>query len=175
MNETALKEINKEDLQNTLGIADSIITKNYLANLSNCEVINNFESESVDSLKEKLNSSVRFFDISQIVLNKKENMRDKLSTVFNAVGNSGASLLMQIKGSKDKVEIRIGVKNTNGNIQKTKNVKDILENSLLSNFPGIKVSEHYKEIDINNNEVTKNVLEKVLNDFSAKGIFAIYN
>ena len=73
MNETALKEINKEDLQNTLGIADSIITKNYLANLSNCEVINNFESESVDSLKEKLNSSVRFFDISQIVLNKKEN------------------------------------------------------------------------------------------------------
>ena len=57
MNETALKEINKEDLQNTLGIADSIITKNYLANLSNCEVINNFESESIDSLKEKLNSS----------------------------------------------------------------------------------------------------------------------
>lgn len=172
MNETALKEINKEDLQNTLGIADSIITKNYLANLSNCEVINNFESESVDSLKEKLNSSVRFFDISQIVLNKKENMRDKLSTVFNAVGNTGASLLMQIKGSKDKVEIRIGVKNTNGNVQKTKNAKDILENSLLSNFPGIKVSEHYKEIDINNNEVTKNVLEKVLNDFSAKKTIA---
>lgn len=172
MNETALKEVNKEDLQNTLGIADSIITKNYLANLSNCEVINNFESESVDSLKEKLNSSVRFFDISQIVLNKKENMRDKLSTVFNAVGNTGASLLMQIKGSKDKVEIRIGVKNTNGNVQKTKNAKDILENSLLSNFPGIKVSEHYKEIDLNNNEVTKNVLEKVLNDFSAKKTIA---
>ena len=172
MNEPALKEIKKEDLQYALGIADSILSKNYLANLSNCEVINNYESESIDSLKDKLNSEVRFFDISQIVLNKKENMRDKLATVFNAVGNTGASLLMQIKGSKNKVEIRIGVKNTNGNVQKTKNAKDILENSLLSNFPGIKVSEHYKEIDENNNEVTKNVLDKVLNDFSAKKTIA---
>ncbi|WP_296689507.1 ATP-binding protein [Treponema sp. UBA6852] len=172
MNEPALKEIKKEDLQYALGIADSILSKNYLANLSNCEVVNNLKSESVDSLKDKLNSSVRFFDISQVILNKKENMRDKLATVFNAVGNTGASLLMQIKGEKNKVEIRIGVKNPNGDVQKTKNAKDILENSLLSNFPGIKVSEHYKEIDINNNEVTKNVLEKVLNDFSAKKTIA---
>lgn len=172
MSNTDLKEIRKEDLSYTLGMADSILSKNYLANLSNCEIISNYTSENIDSLKVKLNSSIRFFDVTQIVLNKKENMRDKLATVFNAVGNTGASLLMQIKGTKNDVKIRIGVKNTNGNVQKTKNAKDILENSLLSNFPGIKVSEHYKEIDENNNEVTKNVLEKVLNDFSAKKTIA---
>ena len=153
MSETKLKEINKNDLSFTLGIADSILSKNYLANLATCEILNNYKPESIDCLKEQLNSSVRFFDITQIVLNKKENMRDKLATVFNAVGNAGASLLMQIKGTKKNVEIRIGIKNTNGNVQKTKNAKDILENSLLSNFPGIKVSEHYKEIDVNNKEV----------------------
>ena len=172
MSNTDLKEIRKEDLSYTLGMADCILSKNYLANLSNCEIISNYTSENIDSLKVKLNSSIRFLDVTQIVLNKKENMRDKLATVFNAVGNTGASLLMQIKGTKNDVKIRIGVKNTNGNVQKTKNAKDILENSLLSNFPGIKVSEHYKEIDENNNEVTKNVLEKVLNDFSAKKTIA---
>lgn len=172
MSNTNLKEIRKEDLSYTLGMADCILSKNYLANLSNCEIISNYTSENIDSLKVKLNSSIRFFDVTQIVLNKKENMRDKLATVFNAVGNTGVSLLMQIKGTKNDVKIRIGVKNTNGNVQKTKNAKDILENSLLSNFPGIKVSEHYKEIDENNNEVTKNVLEKVLNDFSAKKTIA---
>lgn len=172
MSEIKLKEINKNDLSFTLGIADSILSKNYLANLATCEILNNYKTESIDCLKEQLNSSVRFFDITQIVLNKKENMRDKLATVFNAVGNAGASLLMQIKGTKKNVEIRIGIKNTNGNVQKTKNAKDILENSLLSNFPGIKVSEHYKEIDVNNKEVTKSVLEKVINDFSAKKTIA---
>ena len=172
MSNTELKEIKREDLSYTLGMADSILSKNYLANLSNCEIFSNYASENIDSLKVKLNTSIRFFDVSQIVLNKKENMRDKLATVFNALGNTGASLLMQIKGTKNDVKIRIGVKNTNGNVQKTKNAKDILENSLLSNFPGIKVSEHYKEIDENNNEVTKNVLEKVLCDFSAKKTIA---
>ena len=172
MSQIGLKEIKENDLSYTLGMADSILSKNYLANLSNCEIFSNYALENIDSLKDKLNTSIRFFDVSQIVLNKKENMRDKLATVFNAVGNTGASLLMQIKGTKNDVKIRIGVKNTNGSVQKTKNAKDILENSLLSNFPGIKVSEHYKEIDENNNEVTKNVLEKVLCDFSAKKTIA---
>ena len=172
MSQIGLKEIKENDLSYTLGMADSILSKNYLANLSNCEIFSNYALENIDSLKDKLNTSIRFFDVSQVVLNKKENMRDKLATVFNAVGNTGASLLMQIKGTKNDVKIRIGVKNTNGSVQKTKNAKDILENSLLSNFPGIKVSEHYKEIDENNNEVTKNVLEKVLCDFSAKKTIA---
>ena len=104
MSETKLKEINKNDLSFTLGIADSILSKNYLANLATCEILNNYKPESIDCLKEQLNSSVRFFDITQIVLNKKENMRDKLATVFNAVGNAGASLLMQIKGTKKKLK-----------------------------------------------------------------------
>lgn len=162
MAEMGLKEIKKDDLPFVLGIADSILSKNYLANLSNCEMVTNYEAESIDSLKKKLNSSVRFFEITQIVLNKNENMRDKLATVFNAVGNTGASLLMQIKGTKDKVEIRIGVKNPNGDSQKTGNSQNVLENSLLSNFPGIKLPG------------PGTVLEKVLNenDFSAKKTIA---
>lgn len=172
MTGTELKEVKKEDLSYTLGITDSILSKNYLANLSDCEILDNYGTEHINSLIEKLNSSVRFFDITQIVLNRKENMRDKLATVFNAVGNAGASLLMQIKSTNNNAKIRIGIKSSNGNIQKTKNAKDILENSLLSNFPGIKLSEHYKETDETNKEVTKNVLKRVLQDFSANKTIA---
>lgn len=172
MSQIALKEIKENDLSFALGITDSILSKSYLAKLSDCEVRSYYTTETFDSLKEKLNSSVRFFDITQIVLNKKENMRDKLVTVFNAVGNTGASLLLQIKGSKSDIKIRIGVKNPNGNVQQTKNAKDVLENSLLSNFPGMKISEHYREKESNEKIITKNVLEKVLSDFSAKKTIA---
>lgn len=172
MKQIELKEINKKDLTLSLEIADTILSKSYLANLSNCDIVSNYKTERFDVLKDRLNASVRFFDITQIVLNKKENMRDKLATVFSAVGNTGASLLMQIKGAKNKTEIRIGVKNPNGNVQQTKNAKDVLANSLLSNFPGIKIAEHYREKDSNGKEITKNVLEKVLDDFSAKKTIA---
>ena len=172
MKQIELKEINKKDLTLSLEIADTILSKSYLANLTNCDIVSNYKTEIFDVLKDRLNASVRFFDITQIVLNKKENMRDKLATVFSAVGNTGASLLMQIKGTKSKTKIRIGVKNPNGNVQQTKNAKDVLANSLLSNFPGIKIAEHYCEKDTNGKEITKNVLEKVLDDFSAKKTIA---
>lgn len=172
MSQIGLKEIKENDLSFSLGITDSILSKNYLAKLSDCDIASKYKIDDYDIFKERLNASVRFFDLTQIVLNKKENMRDKLVTVFSAVWNTGASLLIQIKGTTSKTEIRIGVKNQNGNVQQTKNAKDVLANSLLSNFPGMKIAEHYYEKDSNGKEITKNVLEKVLDDFSAKKTIA---
>ena len=172
MSQIGLKEIKENDLSFSLGITDSILSKSYLAKLSDCDIANKYKIDDYDIFKERLNASVRFFDLTQIVLNKKENMRDKLVTVFSAVWNTGASLLIQIKGTTSKTEIRIGVKNQNGNVQQTKNAKDVLANSLLSNFPGMKIAEHYYEKDSNGKEITKNVLEKVLDDFSAKKTIA---
>lgn len=172
MSQIGLKEIKENDLSFSLGITDSILSKSYLAKLSDCDIANKYKIDDYDIFKERLNASVRFFDLTQIVLNKKENMRDKLVTVFSAVWNTRASLLIQIKGTTSKTEIRIGVKNQNGNVQQTKNAKDVLANSLLSNFPGMKIAEHYYEKDSNGKEITKNVLEKVLDDFSAKKTIA---
>jgi len=177
MSQTELKEIKKQDLPFAIGMAESILNKNYLTNLSDYEIVSNYEKQLSDSLAKKLNSSVRFFDITQIVLNKNENMRDKLVSVFNAVGNTSASLLMQIRGSKEKVEIRLGINSHNENNEKTTLAKNVLKNSLKANFPGTELEEHFKveeEKDGKKIEFTKNVFEKVLDDFSAtKTIVAV--
>ena len=169
MTGTDLKKIEK-NLPYAIGMAESILNKNYLSNLSDYEIVCKYEKEFPDSLAKKLNSSVRFFDITQIVLNKNENMRDKLVSVFNAVGNTGASLLMQIKGRKEKVEIRLGINSHTENNEKTTLAKNVLKNSLKANFPGTEIEEHFKETEEKDGkkiETTKSVLENVFKDFSA--------
>lgn len=117
--------------------AENILKKGYLSSAQEQHLVKiNYPIESSDDkFADSLNENVRFFDITQIVLNKNENMRDKLVSVFNAVGNVGASILFQIDGKKDKVSIRIGVRRNFDNIDKGL-AQEILKNSLEGNFPG---------------------------------------
>ena len=103
------------------------------------------------SFVEILNDSTRFFDVTQIVLNKNENMRNKLVTVFNAVGNVGASLLFQINGTKEAVTIRLGIKNHDGNPDNTGTAITILKKSIESNFPGTLLSDPLTQEELQNN------------------------
>ena len=130
----------KDDLQQAVLTADMILNKSYFNNLC-IAPINNIVSTSFDI--EKLNDHVRFFDITQIVLNKNENMRDKLVTVFNAVGSAGASLLMLAHGDEKSVSIKFGVKSNDRNALGS--YYDILKNSLKGNFPGTKIEPVLKE------------------------------
>ena len=87
----ALKD--QQELSGIFEQADSILKRTYLSNL-NCYPLDKphkFEVP-VSQLGEYLNSSVRFFELTQVVINKNENVRDKLMSVFNAVGNTAASL-----------------------------------------------------------------------------------
>lgn len=137
--------IEKNDAQNSLNnalqTADNILQKSYLSNLSKCEIVRIDDSSRNQELAQKLNSSVRFFDITKIVLNKNENMRDKFITVFNAVWNTGSSILFQIKGAKDKVSISIGIKNPDGNVENTALAQNVLRQSLSGNFPGTEIGQ----------------------------------
>lgn len=156
MNEIDVK--GPRDISQAFVMADSIIKKNYLAELSKFELVHGkFLTETPAQLKDSLNCSVRFFDVTQIVLNKNENMRDKLVTVFNAVGNTGASLLFHISGDKNSVSIRIGIKNSDKNTQNTMLAQNVLENSLLANFPGTKMSRMSAD----------ELKDKILNGFSS--------
>ena len=132
-------EMPMKDNQNKLLVAianaDALLNKSYLSALDSAKVVEQYPIVT-DNAKiiASLNKEVRFFDITQIVLNKNENMRDKLVTVFNSVSGTGASLLMHIKGSDDKVQIRFGVKNADR--QKLALSQEILEKNLKANFPG---------------------------------------
>ena len=115
--------------------ADVLLNKSYLSALDSAKVIEQYPVVTDNAnIVASLNKEVRFFDITQIILNKNENMRDKLVTVFNSVSGSGASLLMHIKGSNDAVQIRFGVKNADP--QKLLLSQEILEKNLKANFPG---------------------------------------
>lgn len=128
--------LNQSELSLSLSKVDALLNKSYLSTLNNNNVEVQFPIiEDNKDLIDEFNSSTRFFDITQIVLNKNENVRDKLVTVFNSVRTSGASLLMHIKGSADKVSIRFGVKNSS-DLSDLSLSQEILEKNFRANFPG---------------------------------------
>lgn len=125
----------QEDLAVAIDNADVLLNKSYLSLLNTAHITEQFPSFSDNTeIIEDFNKKVRFFDITQIVLNKSENMRDKLVTVFNSVGTTGASLLMHIKGSAEKVRIQFGVRNQDS--KKIALSQEVLEKNLKANFPG---------------------------------------
>lgn len=124
-----------EDFTAAIGNADVLLNKTYLSVLNSAHIEEQYPIVSDnEKIIEEFNKEVRFFDVTQIVLNKSENMRDKLVTVFNSVGTTGASLLMHIKGSVDKVTIQFGVRNTDS--KKIGLSQEVLEKNLKANFPG---------------------------------------
>ena len=128
----------KYDVQNIetkFSSVDALVSKSYLSNLSSYPVVKIKKDPSYN-----VNNFVCFWNITQIVLNKNEDMRDKLVSVFNAVGSSGASLLFLIKGEKDGTTIRVGIRNDSNNSNEMVRSQNVLEKSLSGNFPGIKYS-----------------------------------
>ena len=130
-----MNELNEKELIAAINSTNNLLTKSYLSELTSATVI---ESEEKDFNSEvflnEFNEKVRFFDITQIVLNKNENMRDKLATVFNAVGCTGASILMRIAGTSKKVSIEFGIRHTD--LDRTELSYEVLGKTLLANFPG---------------------------------------
>ena len=133
----------------SLNFADSFLSRNYLSLLNSDKyfpIINETASPTIknsDNYDSYLNRNIRFFEISQIVLNKNENMRDKLVSVFNAIGTVGASIVLLIHGNEDTVRFTFGVKSNDSN--NLPNYKKIFENCLKGNFPGIKIKNYVKD------------------------------
>lgn len=146
MNDVILKQENSM-LEKAFENADIALSKSYLSNLTNGEVL------SMISNFNDINSFVRFFKLGQIVTNKNENMRDKLSNVFHSVWNANGSILLLIKGKKDSTEFYIGIKNalfdgSDDGINHTALLAEILEKNLEANFPGTK-SKIIKKLEAN--------------------------
>lgn len=134
----------KDDLQNAVATADRILSKSYLNILNSVPVVQQKPTVAQNpAFLTNLNNSVRFFDVTQIVLNKSENVRDKLVSVFNAVGSAGAGLLMLLQGDEKKVSVKFGVKAQDKNV--VGDYGSILGNSLKGNFPGTTIKPVRKD------------------------------
>lgn len=125
----------EKDLSIAIGNADVILNKSYLSVLSKAHIVEQYPMISDNrEIMDGFSKNVRFFDITQIVLNKNENMRDKLVTVFNSVGATNSSVLMHIQGNAEKVSIHFGIKSADD--KKTMLSQETLEKNLRANFPG---------------------------------------
>ena len=126
-----------KELALAVGRADSLLGKTYLSVMQRAEVTKapyKVVTEASVYAKE-LNEHVRLFNISQLVLDKSENMRDKLATVFQAVHAVGASFLMLVPGKKESVVIHAGVR-FDGDADGLDLAQDVLASCLNANFPG---------------------------------------
>jgi len=125
-------------LDDAIGNANSILTKSYLSDLGSAQIVPVQRDLSEEDLSNLFNEHIRFYDIGNIVYNRHENIRDKLSSVFNAVGSTGASIVMMIQGTEDSTSIKLGMKC--GSSDKTALTTNLLQYTFEGNFPGTKIT-----------------------------------
>lgn len=112
-------------LNSGLITADKYINKNYLINIAEQNVVTINEME-------KNTNAIRLFQIVKLVYDKKENINDKLISVYSALQNVDSSALMIINGNGNGVTFYIGVRSEENAATASK----ILEKSFLGNFSG---------------------------------------
>lgn len=131
-------------LNNGLATADKFINKNYLIDIAQQNVVALNEDE-------KNTGAIRLFKIDKLVYDKKENVNDKLISVYSALQNVNSTALLIINGTGKEVNFYIGVRSNSNAATASK----ILEKSFLGNFSG---STLY---NMRNSEIT-GVMESVV-------------
>ena len=122
---TAQEERNKELLEAGLATADCYISRNYLIDLSKKEVVPVDEELCRDT-------SLRFYHIERFVYDKKENVNDKMISVYSALHELNGTAILLIHGDKAGISYHLGVRSDD----KAALCGDVLSKSLSGNFPG---------------------------------------
>ena len=88
-------------LENGLIMADRFINKNYLINLQERGVV------PLDD-REKVTNAIRLYQVSKLVYDAKENINDKLISVYSALQDIGGTALLIIDSDGSRVSYYIG-------------------------------------------------------------------
>lgn len=155
------EEQNRIDKQISEGLlsADNIINRNYLIDATSRDVLIPEEDPTWAN-------RIRLFQIKKIVYDKKENVNDKLISVFASLQNIQGSVLLIIEGKLEGVNIYIGVKETPNSVTNIKTSADVLKSSFLGNFPG-------SELVLKKTPEAVRILESIVasdDDFQAKTV-----
>ena len=128
---TTLPSITIEDqaqqklIQDGLVTADRFVNKSYLININDSKVV---------PLDERRKSLVptRLYRIEKLVYDKKENVNDKMISVYSSLMNINGTALLIINGLEREVSFYVGIRSeANPAIAGT-----ILQKSFSGNFPG---------------------------------------
>ena len=121
-----------ETLRKGFQVANTFIDKGYLDEFAFAEILHG-DIKQIESIEK-----IRFFKMSKVVFDPKEDVRDKLTSVYSALYNLTATVAMFVKGTKSGVEFYFACRSeTNAPL-----AGNILESTLVSNFPGIDLKKH---------------------------------
>lgn len=175
----------QQDLYNAFESADMILMKKYIDNIDQFPIIE--PGSGITSIK--VGSNAVLYHVDKLVYDKKENIHDKLTTVFSSLlSDDNNGLVMIIKGEKDHVDFYIG--NVSRNINNGKIPAKYIENTgktlssiLKGNFPGtelhrLNVESHNKKgefIGDSVETVVQSCFSKVNTIAAVSGIAALRN
>lgn len=140
-------------VENRLEITFDYLRKSYLTNLNEMEIATIGETLP---LEDDLIENVRLFKITEMVYQKGEPVTDKFTTVFNTLSTYNASVFVIIDSDGKNTNIYLGVRNNENNNEikrSTVTLGDTLKNTLIGNFPGVKIEVENRKriIDLCNN------------------------
>ena len=161
-----------EELYSAFETADNILLKKYVSKLSK------YECKTIDDNRKKIEvgGNVNFFQILNIVYDKKENIQEKLTTVYSTISSlKQCGLVMILNADKEKVNLYVGIKTKELNECDGKLKADekklgdkgkTLKNAFDGNFPGIRMENVFQEKPKGNNsyKTIKEVAENAINN-----------
>lgn len=123
---TAREQRSRERLEAGIATADCYISRTYLIDLASNPVIDIDEEQCQDS-------RLRLFRVKKLIYDKKENVNDKLSSVFSALHELESTVMLLIRGEEDGISFYLGIHTNDVNAALCSKV---LEDGLKGNFPG---------------------------------------
>ena len=124
MNEIA--EYRQNKLEEQILVADAFINKNYLYHLSDCKVIPVPDDMTA--------GSIRLYKVDRLTFDEKEDVNEKLVSVYSALQEVQSSAVVIIDGKPDGIDFYIGIR-----AEKVRDARiggEILVKSIKGNFPG---------------------------------------
>lgn len=117
-----------ERFTQNVNLFGDIVSRNYLQRLNDCEII---EPESTRNI-----STVRWYGITKIVLEKDTFFPDKLAMIYVALHKDAKNVVLVINKDNGKIELYLGARDFSG----IDNVSgEILKTSLMGYLPGVKL------------------------------------
>ncbi|MGG1516994.1 DUF87 domain-containing protein [Paenibacillus oryzisoli] len=129
MHELDVREEN--ELDQALMRSQEFVEKNYLSRLSDYEIIP--VPEQISQLTAR--DHFRIFHVNKLVYDKNENLLDKLTSVYSAIGDMGSSILLLLHSDGAQTNLYVGVKATHPKSHAS-SAKEALEKSFEGHFPG---------------------------------------
>ncbi|GEN81838.1 ATP-binding protein [Sporosarcina luteola] len=141
----------EEKLQRSFTLAEELLERTYLHNLTKYEV----SPIPAHIANITVRQNIRLFQITKIVYDKNEDVTEKLINIYNTVGSLGSSLALIIDSDGKEVQLYIGIRS--GNVL---SAQDGLEKSFKGNFPGTQLK------NIRNSQIETLIDHLFTGDFS---------